>query len=132
MNRTKYLFLSAVLFFTFAAGACAQSDSSKQFTPQEFSKVIASDTSLVILDVRNPAELEGPLGKIDKVINIPLPELEKRAGELDKIKDKKIAVICRTGHRSSIATKILLEKGFNAINVEGGMTQYRNLEKTKQ
>jgi rhodanese-related sulfurtransferase len=81
---------------------------------------------MIILDVRKPEELNGPLGKIDGAINIPVQELEKRINELDQYKDKAIAVICKTGHRSLTGTEILLKHGFTkAKNVEGGMTAYR-------
>ena len=83
------------------------------------------DSSLVILDVRNPYELEQYLGHIDGVINIPVQELEKRISELDEYKDRDIAVICRSGVRSVTATNILLQYGFKAVNVEGGMIRYR-------
>lgn len=92
----------------------------------ELKKQMKENPDLIILDVRKPEELSGPLGKIDGVINIPVQELEKRVNELDKYKDKDIAVICRTGHRSVIATEILLKHGFTKTkNVEGGMTAYR-------
>lgn len=90
------------------------------------------DSSLVILDVRNPFELEQYLGHIDGVINIPVQELEKRIGELEEYKDKEIAVICRSGRRSLSATNLLIEYGFNAKNVEGGMLKYRAEENKKE
>lgn len=94
----------------------------------ELKEKLPTDTTLVLLDVRTPQELVGPLGKIDGVINIPLQEIEGRLNELEEYKDKQIVVICRVGSRLGIATKILLKNGFNAINVLGGMTEYRALE----
>lgn len=132
MKKTFSLLVSSFLVFMFVSAACAQSENMKEYSPEEFHKILKSDTSLVVLDVRTPPELTGPLGKIDKAINIPVQELAERVHELDKYKGKEIAVICRTGHRSSMGTKILLENGFNAVNVQGGMTQFRNLEKPKE
>jgi len=48
---------------------------------------------------------------------------------LEKYKDRNIAVICRSGHRSKIATEILLKNGYKAINVLGGMRAYSQLKK---
>ncbi|OGU38116.1 MAG: hypothetical protein A2315_14065 [Ignavibacteria bacterium RIFOXYB2_FULL_35_12] len=94
-------------------------------TVQELKKLMKDDSTLVILDVRTLAELIGPLGKIDNIINIPIEELESRVGELSKFKDKEIAVICRSGNRSNTGMRILRENGFNAKNVLGGMIEYR-------
>ena len=40
-------------------------------------------------------------------------------GDLDKAKP--VAVICRTGNRSELATMMLQARGYDAHNVEGGM-----------
>lgn len=95
----------------------------------EFIEKYKSDSALVVLDVRTERELLGSLGKLDRVINIPVQVLESRIGELSKYKGNEIAVICRTGNRSDLATDILRAKGFNAKNVLGGMAEYRKLEK---
>ncbi len=125
MKRIIGLFVIALVLSNFTA--CAQTAvPQKDITVTELKKQIKENPDLVILDVRTPEELNGPLGKIDGVVNIPVQQLESRVDELNKYKDKEIAVICRTGHRSSIGTKILLKHGFtNVENVEGGMTAYR-------
>ena len=51
--------------------------------------------------------------------NIPLPELRARLGELPK--DREILVICRSGGRAYFATRILLQNGFKARDLSGGM-----------
>ena len=69
-----------------------------------------------VLDVRQPEELFG--GKIINSINIPLPELQTRLHELPR--DRTIIVACGTGLRSYNATRLLCNKGFNAVNLSGG------------
>ena len=125
MKRMIGLFVAALILSNFTA--CAQTSvPQKDITVTELRKQIKENPDLVILDVRTPDELDGPLGKINGVVNIPIQELEGRVDELNKYKDNEIAVICRTGHRSSIGTKILKKHGFtNVENVEGGMTAYR-------
>jgi len=91
----------------------------------ELKQRMSSDTTLIILDVRTPEELVGPLGKLNGVINIPVQELENRLDELKPYKEKEIAVICRTGNRSHYATVFLKQHGYKAKNVLGGMTEYR-------
>ena len=121
MIRILTTFLLVVFFFN----ACAQNDPEATMSVAELKERLLTDSVLVLLDVRTPAELEGSLGKIDGVINIPLHELEGRLNELEAYKDYQIAVICKIGRRSGIATEILNKNGFNAKNVLGGMTEYR-------
>jgi NADPH-dependent 2,4-dienoyl-CoA reductase/sulfur reductase-like enzyme/rhodanese-related sulfurtransferase len=69
-----------------------------------------------LLDVRNPPELA--VESIPGALNIPLPELRARLGELPR--DREILVTCRSGQRAYYATRILLQNGFKARNIAGG------------
>lgn len=119
------LFQIAFIVIAFAVVNCGQNKSEDEITVEEFRQLQESDSSLVVLDVRTPPELEGPLGKIDGVINVPVQRLESNLDELERYKDEKIAVICRTGNRSGAAQKVLEKNGFDAVNVLGGMKEYR-------
>jgi rhodanese-related sulfurtransferase len=121
-----FMLLSVFSFLNFLG--CAQQDKDSTMTVQDLRELMKDDSTLIILDVRTPAELVGSLGKIDKVINIPIQELNGRMSELEKYKDKQIAVICRSGNRSNTGTRILRDKGFKAKNVLGGMIEYKKLE----
>jgi rhodanese-related sulfurtransferase len=70
-----------------------------------------------LLDVRNPAELV--LERVEDAVNIPLPQLRARLAELPK--DREIAVICRSAQRAYYAVRILLQNGFKASILSGGM-----------
>ncbi|MCX6244156.1 MAG: FAD-dependent oxidoreductase [Bacteroidetes bacterium] len=70
-----------------------------------------------ILDVREPFELA--VENVPGAANIPLGQLRSRLGELPR--DREIHVICRSGQRAYMATRILLQNGFKAKNVSGGM-----------
>jgi NADPH-dependent 2,4-dienoyl-CoA reductase/sulfur reductase-like enzyme/rhodanese-related sulfurtransferase len=70
-----------------------------------------------ILDVREPIELA--VENVPGAVNIPLGQLRGRLNELPH--DKEINVICRSGGRAYFATRILLQNGFKARNVSGGM-----------
>ncbi len=76
----------------------------------------ASQLTTFILDVRTPAEFAA--GHIDEAINIPLEELRDRLEELPR--DRRIATYCQVGQRGYMATRLLLQKGFDAVNVSGG------------
>jgi NADPH-dependent 2,4-dienoyl-CoA reductase/sulfur reductase-like enzyme/rhodanese-related sulfurtransferase len=71
----------------------------------------------VILDVREPFELA--VEDIEGAVNIPLGQLRARLDELPH--DKTIQVICRSGQRAYYATRLLLQQGFDARTVPGGM-----------
>jgi NADPH-dependent 2,4-dienoyl-CoA reductase/sulfur reductase-like enzyme/rhodanese-related sulfurtransferase len=70
-----------------------------------------------LLDVRHPVEIA--VENVPEAVNIPLGELRSRLDELPR--DKEINVICRSGQRAYYATRILLQNGFKAKNVSGGM-----------
>jgi len=69
-----------------------------------------------LLDVRQPVELV--VESVPGAVNIPLPELRARLGELPK--DREILIICRSAQRAYYATRILLQNGFKAKNLSGG------------
>jgi NADPH-dependent 2,4-dienoyl-CoA reductase/sulfur reductase-like enzyme/rhodanese-related sulfurtransferase len=78
----------------------------------------ASKDSFQLVDVREEDEVKEQ--RIPNSIWIPLGELKKRAGELDK--GKEIAVHCHSGVRSYQACLKLQHEGFeNVKNVDGGM-----------
>jgi NADPH-dependent 2,4-dienoyl-CoA reductase/sulfur reductase-like enzyme/rhodanese-related sulfurtransferase len=70
-----------------------------------------------LLDVRESVELA--VEEAPGSVNIPLGQLRGRLGELPK--DREILVICRSGQRAYYATRILLQNGFKARNLSGGM-----------
>ena len=71
----------------------------------------------MILDVREPFELA--VENVEGAVNIPLGQLRGRLDELPK--DQTIQVVCRSGQRAYYATRMLLQQGFDARNVSGGM-----------
>jgi NADPH-dependent 2,4-dienoyl-CoA reductase/sulfur reductase-like enzyme/rhodanese-related sulfurtransferase len=70
-----------------------------------------------LLDVRESVELA--VESVPEAVNIPLGQLRARLGELPR--DREIHVICRSGQRAYYATRILLQHGFNAKTISGGM-----------
>ena len=80
---------------------------------------------IILLDTRTPFEYMR--GCADGFINIPLDDLRERLGELDKT--KKIYVMCQSGLRSYLATRILTQNGFDAYNFAGGFRLYSSIEK---
>jgi NADPH-dependent 2,4-dienoyl-CoA reductase/sulfur reductase-like enzyme/rhodanese-related sulfurtransferase len=81
-----------------------------------------------LLDVRNPPELA--VESVPGALNIPLPQLRARLGELPH--DREILVFCRSGQRAYYATRILLQNGFKARNIAGGMLSRSHLAEGSQ
>jgi len=77
-----------------------------------------------LVDVRTPQEYAD--GHIPGAVNIPVDDLRPRLGELPR--DREIAAYCQVGQRGYLATRILLQEGFSAVNVGGGYKTYRLLQ----
>ncbi len=78
----------------------------------------------VILDVREPAEFAA--GHVRDAKNIPLKELPKRVGELEKFKSKAVIVVCAAGMQSSKAAAQLRTAGFNEVyGLNGGLAAWQ-------
>jgi NADPH-dependent 2,4-dienoyl-CoA reductase/sulfur reductase-like enzyme/rhodanese-related sulfurtransferase len=71
----------------------------------------------LLLDVREAPELA--VESVPDALNIPLGQLRSRIDELPR--DREILVVCRSGQRAYYATRMLLQKGFKARTVAGGM-----------
>ena len=78
------------------------------------------DGSVTLLDTRTVGEYSS--GHIEGFVNIPVDELRERIGEIEA--GKPIYVICQSGLRSYIATRILEGYGFEAYNFAGGFRFY--------
>jgi rhodanese-related sulfurtransferase len=91
-------------------------------TPNELYKVLeAKKSDLILLDVREPEELE--ICQIQGNTHIRLSELPVRFNELPK--DKQIVVYCKAGGRSMQAASFLLHNGFSNIkNLDGGILRW--------
>lgn len=75
----------------------------------------------LLLDVREPEEFE--IDTIPGAVNIPLGQLRKRLGELDKA--RKTVAFCRVGLRGYIAARILKQHGFDCANLSGGFLTWK-------
>ena len=78
------------------------------------------DGSVTLLDTRTAAEFSR--GHIDGFRNIPVDELRDRLDEVEK--GKPVYVICQSGLRSYIASRILEGNGYEAYNFAGGFRFY--------
>jgi len=90
-------------------------------TVEELAQWRASGREFVLLDVREPFELEA--ASLPDVVHIPMREIPARLGEIDP--NAEVAVLCQHGARSEHVARFLLVRGFSSVhNVEGGIDAY--------
>ncbi len=83
----------------------------------------AADGSVRIVDVREPDEVRGELGRIPITELCPLAQVATRAQSWPR--DEEIVLVCRSGNRSSRAAAELTRLGFtHVMNMQGGMLAY--------
>ena len=93
----------------------------------ENDKTLPRDGSVTLLDTRT--SLEYSRGHVDGFVNLPVDELRERIKELDK--SKPVYVICQSGLRSYIASRILIGNDFDAYNFAGGFRFYAAVHNDK-
>jgi len=87
-------------------------------TPEDLHRRRTAGESILVLDVRNPYELE--ICRIQESTPLPLNDLPMRMAELDP--DEETIVFCKMGGRSAQAAAFLRASGFkNVRNLTGGI-----------
>lgn len=124
MQKMNKLLISIMTLFASCLTSCGQQDI-KSVDADEFEKVISRD-GVQLLDVRTETEFrEGHIAS-DKVKNIDYrqPDFIDRAdSELDK--GRPVAVYCRSGRRSLDAARLLVKRGFEVIDLKGGILEWQ-------
>ncbi len=91
----------------------------KAVSADEAYKII-ENISPLILDVRTPREYQS--ARIANSKLIPVQVLAQQIETISDYKDKDILIYCATGNRSTVASKILIDKGFKKIyNLKSGI-----------
>ena len=114
----KRIILTLIMGFSFF-GLFGQTNKFKTVDVNEFEKFI-SDTTVVLLDVRTPAEhaegfIPGTHFNIDVLEDTYTKEVTQTLP-----KDKPVALYCRSGNRSKNAARILAEKGYQVVELGTG------------
>jgi len=80
-----------------------------------------------VLDVRRA--VEHAAGAIPRALNIAHTRLAERMDELTP--GETVYVHCRSGVRSAAACSLLLKRGFDAVNIAGGMLAWQQLARER-
>ncbi len=83
--------------------------------PKQADSLVRSGAAL--LDVREQTEWDA--GHARAARHVPLGNLEAELSALPR--ERRLVVVCRSGHRSAQATALLVRAGFKAVNLDGGM-----------
>jgi rhodanese-related sulfurtransferase len=123
----KHSFFTSLLLTVLALTSCAQNEKTKKeainLSAAAF-QVAIQKQNIQILDVRTATEYAS--GHIKNAMQAnwnDQKEFENRTQYLDK--QKTVYVYCQAGGRSAAAQTYLIEKGFDVVNLEGGLSNWK-------
>lgn len=109
-----YLFLAVKLSSAF-----------ENLDAKTFYDMLQKDKAVLLLDVRTPVEYRED-GHIPGSVLIPVQILPQYLKDIEKFKDKKVLVYCRSGNRSAVAARFLEQNGFKQVyNLKDGIIGWK-------
>jgi rhodanese-related sulfurtransferase len=126
-----FFFVFLIVILSFASRTEDSPGEIENLTVEEAKKMVERG-DIFVLDVRTPSEFNS--SHIEGATLIPVTNasgsnlspdslLEARINEVPK--NKKILVYCRSGHRSTLASTILVNSGYSQVhNMEGGINAW--------
>ena len=118
----KYIVMIALviggLFMFMQSGNANQT-----MTYQELQNKLNVKENFVLLDVRTQEEFNA--GHIPSAILLPYDEINLKAATVLPEKEKEIVLYCRSGRRSAIAKKALVELGYKDVKDFGGINRWQ-------
>lgn len=130
LTQAPYFKMKEVGRFDFFIGPLAGTLKVVEYNQAHYEAVSAQQAQQVI-DMVNPMILdvrtlgEYAKGRLENSILIPVQQLQSRLDELSAFKDEPILIYCATGNRSTVASKLLIDKGFTRIfNLRRGIADW--------
>ena len=118
----KYILMLAIviggLFMFMQNGSANQT-----MTYQELQNKLNAKENFVLLDVRTQEEFN--TGHIPFAILLPYDEINLKVATVLPDKEKEIVLYCRSGRRSAIAKKVLVELGYKDVKDFGGISRWQ-------
>lgn len=118
----KYILMLAIVIgglFLFMQNGNAN----QTMTYQELQNKLNAKENFVLLDVRTQEEFDS--GHIPTAILLPYDEINLKAATVLPDKEKEIVLYCRSGRRSAIAKKALVELGYKDVKDFGGISKWQ-------
>lgn len=94
---------------------------SKSISANEVFSRIQNGEPVFIIDVREPAEWM--MGHVPGAKHMPLSRLADLQQELTR--EQETIVMCQSGARSALACEMLAERGYDVVNMTGGLNAWR-------
>lgn len=92
-----------------------------EISPGEFVRRRDAGEDLLLLDVREPYEIE--IASVPGALKIPMAEVPGRLAEIDR--DREVVVLCRSGGRSLRVAMFLKQQGYPRVaNLSGGILRW--------
>lgn len=96
-------------------------DARTEFTPLELIQEMEKRKDLLMLDVREPMEIQ--ICHLDNALHVPMGQIPSKLEDLPKNKD--LVVFCHMGMRSKQVMKYLRSNGFSRVfNLKGGIDRW--------
>ncbi|MFC1668989.1 rhodanese-like domain-containing protein [Spirochaetota bacterium] len=119
-GRKKYIKMKKAGSFKIKVGGQSGTINVIEYTQPHYKAVLSQEAdqiikniSPLILDVRTPREYNSVRIKNAKLM--PIQILQQKISQLEPYKDREIFIYCATGNRSTVASKILIDRGFKKI-----------------
>lgn len=94
----------------------------REITPAEFMATLSGRPGILLVDVREPWELD--IARLPEAVNIPMAQIPDRLAEIDR--SCNIVVMCRSGARSLSVARFLAAQGYPTVsNLSGGILAWR-------
>jgi adenylyltransferase/sulfurtransferase len=92
-----------------------------EISPGEFVRRREAGEDLLLLDVREPYEIE--IASVPGALQIPMAEVPGRLAEIDR--GREVVVLCRSGGRSLRVAMYLRQQGYPRVaNLSGGILRW--------
>lgn len=113
----------ALLVILIALNEAVLAQDVPELTPEETWNYLGKE-GYIFLDVREPYEYNEE--RIKGAINLPKGMVGSKIAEFFPQKDAQVFIVyCRSGRRSLEATKVLIELGYKAFNLKGGIIAWK-------
>ena len=126
MRRTTRILLAALALGAVVLAGCSSGAALETVSPATAADTIATNSQIVILDIRTPDEYAA--GIIEDAINIDFYESDfaRQIGQLDR--DAEYVVYCRSDNRSGQAMDVFADLGFQTVSeIDGGIVAWQNV-----